>query len=42
LLKHQMPPRKAIRLPGIPVSGLIGYEPEDEAQFPLSSDDVQE
>jgi DNA polymerase-4 len=35
LLKHLMPPKKAIRLLGISVSGFSVHEPEDEEQLPL-------
>ncbi|WP_050418900.1 DNA polymerase IV [Bradyrhizobium tropiciagri] len=35
LLKQLMPPRKAIRLLGISISGFATHEPEDEKQLPL-------
>jgi DNA polymerase-4 len=38
LLKNLMPPKKAIRLLGISVSGFDGPEPEDEDQLPLMLD----
>jgi DNA polymerase-4 len=38
LLKQLMPPKKAIRLLGISVSGFIDAEPEDEDQLPLMLD----
>jgi DNA polymerase IV len=38
LLKQLMPPKKAIRLLGISVSGFIEVEPEDEDQLPLMLD----
>ena len=38
LLKQLMPPKKAIRLLGISVSGFTDLEPEDEDQLPLMLD----
>ncbi|MDI4231692.1 DNA polymerase IV [Bradyrhizobium sp. Arg237L] len=38
LLKQLMPPRKAIRLIGIAVSGFGVHDPEDEQQLPLTLD----
>jgi len=38
LLKHLMPPKKAIRLLGISVSGFAVQETEDEDQLPLTLD----
>ncbi|QOZ36983.1 DNA polymerase IV [Bradyrhizobium sp. CCBAU 53421] len=38
LLKQLMPPKKAIRLLGISVSGFTDVEPEDEDQLPLMLD----
>ena len=38
LLKQLMPPKKAIRLLGISVSGFADPEPEDEDQLPLMLD----
>src|ERR1700757_787608 len=38
LLKQLMPPKKAIRLLGISVSGFADSEPEDEDQLPLMLD----
>lgn len=38
LLKQLMPPKKAIRLLGITVSGFTDPEPEDDEQLPLTLD----
>lgn len=42
LLKHLMPPRKAIRLLGISISGFSVQETEDEEQLPLMLDGFSE
>lgn len=38
LLKQLMPPKKAIRLIGVSVSGFADLEPENEDQLPLMLD----
>jgi DNA polymerase IV len=42
LLKQLMPPKKAIRLIGISVSGLADTEPDDQLPLMFNESDVQE